>query len=740
MTPRAQRLRDLYESAPLRAEALAVVWELFSAMLFISAIVPAAFGTPWPALILCFTLAISAAVAPSLQAQGARGYAIAGALRALSWSFAVAPLAWTSGPRVIVAGLAFGVMAGALRRSIYRRTLAVADAELDDETLQETLRDQLGEGAMMAGILGGHVMLLFSVAFLRTKSQVIFQAWFEFVPALALLGTVGFTLAVRPLTRAILAALRAGAKGDVAVLARGLARAEALPALLAYLNFVVWWGCTAIGILRMRTGPVSWQVGDAFMQLAFSSLFACGVVFYQRAWHRETMAPAIARLRAWTGAEEAAESISLMRRMLRDFGLPLLFMAALSLLASIGLYRALGTSISVREDVNAILALFVSFAMLVIAVGGVVARAARDLSRPMIQLAQAADRVANGRLDASVPRVVGPVEVVGLGESIERMRQGLLRTIDELSKERAGLEVNVETRTAELRRALADLKQAQAALIQGERMASIGELVAGVAHEINNPLNAIAGASVPLEDLAASVREMITAYREVEASLPRERREALAALRERLDVEGSLDDLAGIASVIRRATDRSVRIVQNLRDFSRVSGEALPADLHAGLEETLMLLGPRLRHGSVAIERRFGALPPVVCRAGELNQVFMNLLVNALQALEQASIPGPRILIETRVEGDAATVTIADNGPGVPDSLQQRVFDPFFTTKPRGHGTGLGLSISTDIARRHGGSLRLERPEGGGARFVCSIPLTIRPTMRAPTLPEASAS
>jgi len=739
MTPRAQRFRDLLESAPLRAEALAVVWEVFSAMLFISAIVPAAFDMPWPALILCITLAISAAAAPSLQAHGARGYAIAGALRTLSWPFAVAPLAWTSGPRVIVAGLAFGLMAGALRRSIYRRTLSPSDAELDDEALQKTLRDRLGEGAMMAGILGGHVMLLFSVAFLRAKSQVIFQAWFEFVPALGLLGTLGFTLAVRPLTRSILAALRAGPKGDALVLARGLAQAEGLPTLLAYLNFVVWWGCTAIGILRMRTGPVSWQIGDAIMQLAFSSLFACGVVFYQRAWHRETVAPAVSRLRAWTGTEEAVESISLMWRMLRDFGLPLLFMAALSLLASIGLYRALGSSLSDREDANAILALFVSFAMLVIAVGGVVARAARDLSRPMTQLAQAADRVANGSLDAAVPRVVGPVEVVGLGESIERMRQGLLRTIDELSKERAGLEVNVETRTAELRRALAELKQAQAALIQGERMASIGELVAGVAHEINNPLNAIAGASVPLEELAASVREMMDAYGEAEASLPRERREALAALRVRLDVAGSLDDLAGIASVIRRATDRSVRIVQNLRDFSRVSGEALPADLHAGLEETLMLLGPRLRHGGVEIERRFGELPPVVCRAGEMNQVFMNLLVNALQALEQANVPSPRILIETRVEGDAAAVTIADNGPGVPDSLQQRVFDPFFTTKPRGHGTGLGLSISTDIARRHGGSLRLALPDGGGARFTCSIPLAIRSTMRTSSLPEATA-
>lgn len=740
MKPTAQRFRGLLESAPLRAEVLAVVWEVFSAMLFISAIVPAAFGTPWPALILCLTLVVSALAAPSLQAHGARGYTFAGALRTLSWPLAVGPLAWTSGPRVIVAGLAFGLMAGALRRSIYRRTLSSEGDELDDEALQKTLRERLGEGAMLAGILGGHVMLLFSVAFLRTTSQVVFQAWFEFVPALALLGTLGFTLAVRPLTRAILAALHAGPKGDAAVHARGLARAEALPTLLAYLNFVVWWGCTAIGILRMRTGPVSWQAGDAIMQLAFGSLFACGVVFYQRAWHRETVAPAVARLRTWTGTEEAAESISLMRRMLRDFGLPLLFTAALSLLASIGLYRALGTSLSVREDANAILALFASFAMLVIAVGGVVARAARDLSRPMTQLARAADRVANGRLDASVPRVVGPVEVVGLGESIERMRQGLLRTIDELSKERAGLEVHVETRTAELRRALAELKQAQAALIQGERMASIGELVAGVAHEINNPLNAIAGASAPLEEIAASVREMMSAYREAEAFLQRDQREALAALRGRLDVEGSLDDLAGIAKVIRRATDRSVRIVQNLRDFSRVSGEALPADLHAGLEETLMLLGPRLRHGGVTIERRFGALPPVVCRAGEMNQVFMNLLVNALQALEQANVSSPRIVIETRVEGDAAAVTIADNGPGVPESLQQRVFDPFFTTKPRGHGTGLGLSISTDIARRHGGALRLELPDGGGARFTCAIPLTIRPTLRTSSLPETPTS
>jgi signal transduction histidine kinase len=579
-------------------------------------------------------------------------------------------------------------------------------------------------------------MLLFSVAFLRTQSQVVFKAWFETVPLLALAGTLGFTLALRPATSALLDALEAGSEGDPALLARGLAQAEALPSVLAYLNFAVWSACSAIGVVRMRIGPSSWQVGDAVMQVAVGLLFAWGVAFYQRAWHRETMAPAEARLRRWTATEKSAERTPLRRRMLLDFGLPLLFTAALSLLSSIGLYRALGSNLTLREDFNAVSALFASFLMLVLAVGGVVARAARDLSRPMTALAGAADRVARGQLDAAVPRVTGPVEMVGLGESIERMREGLARTIAELEAERAGLEAKVEARTAELRRALAELKRTQAALIHGERLASIGELVAGVAHEINNPLNAVAGAAVPLEGLAADLREALEAYREAEPELPAERRRALAALRERLDLAQSLDDLVGIATLIKRATDRAVRIVSNLRNFSRVSGEPLPADLHEGLEETLMLLAPRLRKAEISVERRFGALPSVTCAAGELNQVFMNLLVNAIQALEQAAAGGQEKLtltIETRVEGESAVVSVADDGPGVPEQLAPRIFDPFFTTKPRGQGTGLGLSISTEILRRHGGSLDLDRPEGGGARFTCRIPLGTAATRGAAT-------
>ena len=710
----------------VRAELLAAGWETFSSLLFVSAVVPAAFATTTPELFFLASLALSAALAAGLSRAGARAHALASAFRVIAWPAAMSPLLPSAGFRVIVTALAFGLMAYGMRRAIYRRLLEPPDAELDDETFRDGLRARLGESATVAGILGGHLMLLFSVAFLRTQSQVVFQAWFETVPILALIGTLGFTLAVRPATDTVLDALCAGSKGDLSLLARGLAQAERLPSVLAYLNFAVWSACSAIGVVRMKVGPSSWQIGDAVMQVAVGLLFAWGVAFYQRAWHREAMAPAEERLRRWTATEKSAERTPLRRRMLLDFGLPLLFTAALSLLSSIGLYRALGSDLTLREDFNAVSALFASFLMLVLAVGNVVARAARDLSRPMTTLAGAADQVARGQLDAAVPKVIGPVEVVGLGESIERMREALARTIVELSEERAGLEAKVEARTAELSRTLAELKRTQAALIHGERLASIGELVAGVAHEINNPLNAVAGAAVPLSGLAAELREVLAAYREAEGELPPARRRALEELRERLDLAASLDDLVGIATLIKRATDRAVRIVSNLRNFSRVSGEPLPADLHEGLEETLMLLAPRLRKASITVDRRFGALPSVTCVSGEMNQVFMNLLVNGIQALEQAAEGGAgdlRLTIETRVDGEGAVVSVADNGPGVPDALAPRIFDPFFTTKPKGQGTGLGLSISTEILRRHGGSLALDRPEGGGARFTCRIPL-----------------
>ncbi len=724
----------------LFAELAGAGWDLFSSLLFVWAVLPEVAATGWVMLIFLATIAASAAVGPTLTARGSRGYDLAALLRVASWLLAVAPVVSTSGRRVLVAALVFGLMSAGMRRALYRLFLEPPLDEMDDAAQAVSLRARLAESAMMAGIAGGHAMLLFTVAFLRTRSQINLETWFFIVPVLALPATLGFTLVVRRATSVVVRALAEGPGGDRALLAQGLAQARALPNRLAWLNFLTWLVCTWVGVLQMRPGPVSWSAGDAILQLAFASLFSWGVAFYQRAFHRDNVAPAAERLRRWTDAAPLADPIPLGRRMLRDFGLPLLFTCTISLLSSIGLYRALGAAMSTRENFNAVGALIAAFAVLVLAVGGVVVRAARDLSRPLAQLAQAADRVARGELTAAVPRVSGPTEVVTLGESLERMRVNLVGNIAELEEKKAGLEANVAARTAELTHTLAELKRTQATLIQGERLASIGELVAGVAHEINNPLNAIAGAAVPLAELAPELREVLDAYRAAEAELPPARRAALRALRTRLDLDASLDDLTGISTVIRRAVDRSVKIVQNLRSFSRASGEDSPADLHAGIEETLMLLAPRLRASGVELVRRFGELPPVVCRAGEMNQVFMNLLVNALQALEAtAATPGappPVITVETWVEEESAAVAIADNGPGVPTGLETKIFDPFFTTKPRGQGTGLGLSISTDIARRHGGSLSLEPalPQTSGARFVCRLPLGRRPPPSRPTL------
>ena len=719
-------IRARFANRRAAAEIAAAVWELFSALLFSSAVVPEASATPLPPALLALTLLVSAALGPSLAARGSRGLAVASGIRAVAWPLSAWPLFGASGASVIGAALVFGLMAAAVRRAIYRLTLERPIEDLDDRTFAAGLRARLAESAMVAGIIGGHVMLLFSVAFLRTHSRVNFEMWFFIVPVLALPATLGFTFVVRLASGALVRAVAAGPNGDRAVIKRGLGQALALPSRLAYLNFTAWFACTAVGIFMLRPGPATWSRWDAVLELAFASLFSWGVAFFQRSFHRETMAVAVSRLRTWMGVGPLGEAMPLGRRIMRDFGLPLIFTCALSLLSSVGLYRALGSHLSLREDISGISALFGAFAVLVLAVGAVVVRAAGELSRPMVELARAADRVAHGELDAAVAEVAGPVEVIALGESVERMRERLARTIGELERERAGLEANVAARTAELTHALAELKRTQAALIQGERLASIGELVAGVAHEINNPLNAIAGAAVPLAEIVPEVREMLDAYRAAEVDLPPARRREIEALRVKLDLGESLEDLSGISTVIRRAVDRSVKIVQNLRSFSRASSEPVPTDLHLGLEETLMLLAPRLRQAEVEIVRRWSEIPSVVCRGGEINQVFMNLLVNAIQAIEGAPGGGPRrIEIETRREGDTVLVAVADSGPGVPRDLAARIFDPFFTTKPRGQGTGLGLSISSDIARRHGGTLVLALDPGGapGARFVCTLPI-----------------
>ncbi len=722
----------LWRAAPavVRAEFVASGWEWVSALLFSSAVVPRAFHSLWPGVVFAVGLAASAFVAGPLIREGRWGLDFAAALRIPAWLLAVWCIqpAWDA--HVFVAAAGFGVMAFAFRRAMYHRITVPAAAPASATALAASLQSDLAENAAVVGIAGGHSLLLFSVAFLRTTSEVVFRAWWQVITALALLGTLGFTIAVRAVLRPVVEALALGPEGPRPVLRLGLLRARRIARDLATLNLVLWVVCIGVGIavIHARPGP-GWA--DVVVPSAFGLLFAWGVSFYQRGWHEDSIRPGIALLSSWLEPSSDEQGISLRRRMLSEFGKPVLFALTLSLFSAIGMYRNLGIPPNAREDFNAIAALCASFAMLLLAVGGMFVRAARELSAPLRRISMVADDVARGRLEERLPSIEGPKEFRELALSIDAMRRALAQTIASLELERSGLEDNVSRRTLELRCALDDLKQAQAALVHGERMALLGQLVAGVAHEIHNPLNAVAGSISSLERLRAEFGSMLEAYRAAESFLPAEERERLVCLREKLDMVGALDDLEGIARVVTSATARAVAIVANLTDFARAPVAPTLSCLHTGLRETELLLGYRLRACSVVVEQQFGDAPPISCSSGEINQVFMNLISNAIDAIDVSAKQAPpkairgRIVIRTERRAEDVFVFITDDGPGVPEGLDERVFEPFFTTKPSGRGTGLGLSISRSIVLKHGGELFLERTVGGpaGACFVCRLPI-----------------
>ena len=277
------------------------------------------------------------------------------------------------------------------------------------------------------------------------------------------------------------------------------------------------------------------------------------------------------------------------------------------------------------------------------------------------------------------------------------------RTYEALVELNARLEERVRERTAQLEganRELADayteLKNAEVQLVQSEKMASLGRLVAGVAHEINNPVSFIATSVAPLR-------------RRLESAATDAPPEVLKLVREAEEIVG----------VMARGAERTAAIVRDLRSFSRL-GEATRklADLHEGLEASLRLLESRWRE-RIAVHRDYGVLPLVECDPGQVNQVFMNLLANACDAVPD----GGNIWVATRADGDMVTVDIRDDGVGMAPEVVGRVFDPFFTTKDVGGGTGLGLAISHGVVAAHGGRIEVESAPGRGSTFRVVLPV-----------------
>ena len=319
-------------------------------------------------------------------------------------------------------------------------------------------------------------------------------------------------------------------------------------------------------------------------------------------------------------------------------------------------------------------------------------------------------------------------EVKSLTEELTKQKNQLQASL-EIQKELTSLS---QIQAQHLKQALSELQETQSQLIQAEKMSSLGLLVAGIAHEINNPVNFIHGNLKYLQEYVENLISLLHLYQKYYPQ-PSCEIEAEAAIIDLIFLE---NDLPKILNSIKIGTERICKIVDSLRNFSRHDeADIKPVDIHSGIDSTLLILQHRLKANGEAPEiqviKQYGELPLVKCYASAINQVFMNIISNGIDALRDAQKncadwnKEPIIIIRTLVNDDRnLVVSIADNGLGMEQSVIDKIFDPFFTTKPVGKGTGLGLSISYAIVvEKHGGKLSCVSAIGEGTEFAIEIPI-----------------
>lgn len=294
-----------------------------------------------------------------------------------------------------------------------------------------------------------------------------------------------------------------------------------------------------------------------------------------------------------------------------------------------------------------------------------------------------------------------------------------------LQQEKLALEAS--ERAQILESTLTNLRQTQLHLVQAEKMSALGQLMAGIAHEINNPLAFINGNLDCLKADVANLLKFVLLY-QAEKSNPSA---ALEKAFSELEFDFLEADLPKLLQSLQTGSDRITEIVHALRNFSRLDESPIKqVDIHGGLDSSLQLLQHRIKaqpkRAEIAIYKNYSAsLPSIECFAGQLNQVFMNILANAIDILEQCSQDVPQITLSTRqLNNNWIRIEIADNGPGIPSDIQTKIFDPFFTTKPIGKGTGLGMSISRQIiTEQHGGHLYFQTSPQTGTKFFIELPI-----------------
>ena len=287
---------------------------------------------------------------------------------------------------------------------------------------------------------------------------------------------------------------------------------------------------------------------------------------------------------------------------------------------------------------------------------------------------------------------------------------------------RKHMEVALQAKGEEQQRLIVKLRDAHEQLLQAEKMASIGQLAAGIAHEINNPVGFVNSNMGTLQSYVATLFGVIDDYERAGGADPL-LAARYAAVRANADLAFLRQDVDELVKESMDGLKRVRVIVQALKDFSHVGEtEWQVADLHRGLDSTLSIVGNELKF-KATVEKHYGALPQIPCLASQLNQVFMNLLVNAGHAIPEVTPMRGLITIRTGAEGDWVWVEVGDNGHGIAPEHLSRIFEPFFTTKPVGGGTGLGLSLSYGIVNKHGGRIEVASQPGAGARFTVWLPV-----------------
>ncbi|MBP0029119.1 ATP-binding protein [Roseofilum sp. Guam] len=344
------------------------------------------------------------------------------------------------------------------------------------------------------------------------------------------------------------------------------------------------------------------------------------------------------------------------------------------------------------------------------------------------QLQYGTKKIGKGELNYRLNIITGD-EIESVANTFNNMAEQLSDSYQMMEQKVIDRTTELEESNRQLKMVLAELKETQSQLIQNEKMSSLGQMIAGIAHEINNPVNFVYG---NLNYCEQYINDLIYLINQYQKDYPQPS-QGVQAVFEEIDLEFLKKDIKDILNSMKAGAIRIRDIVKSLRTFSRLDeAERKEVDIHEGIESTLMILQHRIKPnpdlGGIEIVKDYGDLPRVECYASQLNQVFMNVLANAIDALEDrvsSEQPGQITIVTQVTENRFLQIQIRDNGPGIDETTQDRLFDPFFTTKPVGKGTGLGLSISYQIVvNQHKGQLYYQSQLGEGTAFIIEIPCT----------------